>query len=131
MALFKDETQLLAKLLQEWYAEIKTVTLRADGIFSAKGKMYDLEKPAWDRMKWPFGFVHEITKKAGRVEQLFTQYTSREDLDRLNWDDIEEELLDILNYCRMLAAVNRMQLRRHAEGLSDAEFAELHSGGKQ
>lgn len=111
MPLFPKERRLLEELLDEWYRGVEEATEVADGIFSEKGQMYDRENPAWDRMKWPEGFVHEITKKGNRVEQLFS--FNEEDID---WDEVNEELTDILNYCRMLISLNNMMRRRTADG---------------
>ena len=108
MLLFDEERKVLKKLLDEWYKDVKAITEDANVIFSAKGKMYDRESPVWKRMKWPWGFMQEISKKANRVEQMLSA-------DGPDWDEIEEELIDILNYCRMFAGVTRMVRRREEE----------------
>ena len=118
MALFQSEHELLQELLNKWYAAIKDVTTDADRIFNTKGQMYDRRKPVWERVAWPYGFIHEITKKSQRVEQLATGYKP-DMIQSVNWDEVEEELLDIMNYCRMFAAITRM-LRD--ESMEEVEF---------
>lgn len=111
MATFDEEFEVLDALVKEWYDEIKEVTAEADGIFSVKAVMYDRTQPVWERMEWPHGFEHEIVKKANRVKMLLTQLTKG--FDAVNWDEVQEELEDIMNYARMLAALNRMMKKRH------------------
>ena len=111
MALFPEEKNVLHMLLQEWYAGIEAATMEADGIFSEKGKMYDRKNPAWDRMTWPTGFQHEISKKSNRVAQMFDGFNPA-DPTKVNWDEVNEELGDILNYSRMLISLNEMMRAR-------------------
>ena len=112
--LFPEEKVMMTDLVDEWYQAIKEVTEEADGIFSEKGRLYDINDPVWARAEWPVGFIHEITKKANRVKQLMAGITV------INSDDTmykvietQEELIDIMNYARMFAAINKMLLKRH------------------
>jgi hypothetical protein len=105
--MFRAERELIEKLVAKWYEEVRAVTEKMNGIFSEKGQMYDRESPVWRRMKWPWGFVQEITKKADRVSQLLVTFNP-DDLSKVKWEEVEEELIDIANYCRMFAAVTRM-----------------------
>lgn len=110
--LFEEEKRLHERILSEWYEAIELFTDRMDGIFSNKAKLYDKASPVWERVQWPGGFVHEITKKGNRVEQLFNGFDANDAMDSVNWSEINEELADIANYCRMLAAINAMMRRR-------------------
>jgi len=109
--LFEEEQGVLDALLAEWYEEIKSFTQSADGIFSAKGKMYDRTSPVWERIRFPHGFVQELRKKTDRVDQLLEGYETGE----VTWDDVLEELGDILNYSRMFGALISMYLYRKDE----------------
>lgn len=108
MKLFSEEKDLLADLLDEWYNAVKAFTNDMNRIFTEKGKQYDRESPVWERMKWPWGFTHEITKKANRVEQLLSAFDHSDPINSVDWDEINEELVDIANYCRMLGGVTMM-----------------------
>ncbi len=114
MALFPEEKKLMEKLVDEWYIEIHKVTKDADGIFSAKGKLYDVNDPVWTRAEWPYGFVHEINKKANRVKQLMSGITEVSGLNIKRIEEANEELDDTLNYCRMMRALNNMLIKRWA-----------------
>jgi NTP pyrophosphatase (non-canonical NTP hydrolase) len=116
MPLFPEEAKLIEDLNDEWYDDIKAVTEIADSIFSSKGEAYDREKPFWTRAEWPWGDVHEISKKANRVEQLTSSFDPNNPMSSVDWEDVEEELVDILNYCRMFAAITRMLKRREENG---------------
>jgi len=111
MKLFDEERKVLEALLKEWYATMKEVQGSMDGIFNAKAKLYDRSSPVWERIRWPFGFVQEIEKKSDRIDQLLG---ANGDLivSEVKWDEVEEELLDIANYCRMFAAITRMVQKR-------------------
>lgn len=108
MKLFNEEQVVLTRLLEEWYTEIKAITEEANGIFSAKAQLYDKNSPCWERHEWPFGFVAELIKKLGRVRQLVDSDRSFIDIA----DDVNEELVDIMNYARMYAAINNMIAKR-------------------
>jgi NTP pyrophosphatase (non-canonical NTP hydrolase) len=114
MKLFPAERKVLEGLIDEWYEAVQKITAEADKIFSDKGKQYDVASPVWERMRFPYGFTHEITKKANRVEQLFEPLGNGTDITEtdLHWEDIQEELQDIMNYARMLAGLNAMLLER-------------------
>jgi len=105
--LFNEERVVLAALLEEWYDEMKAVTDEANGVFREKAKQYDKDSPVWERIHWPNGFVQELRKKTDRVSQLLAH-----DPGPL-WDDIAEELIDIMNYSRMFEALNRMLVKRN------------------
>jgi len=109
--LFEEEQGVLDTLLAEWYEEIKSFTQDADGIFSAKGKMYDRTSPVWERIRFPHGFVQELRKKTDRVDQLLEHYETGE----VMWEDVLEELADIFNYSRMFGALITMYLTRKDE----------------
>lgn len=104
MKLFNEEQVILARLLEEWYAELKVITEEANGIFSAKAQQYDKSSPVWERIKWPTGFVQELRKKTDRVSQLLE--TDKSFCEVI--EDVNEELIDIMNYSRMFAALNNM-----------------------
>ena len=108
MKLFNEEQVVLAKLLDEWYAELNIVTDEANGIFSAKAQQYDKDSPVWERIKWPHGFVQELRKKTDRVSQLLETDKPFADVA----EDVNEELIDIMNYARMFAALNNMVVKR-------------------
>lgn len=110
--LFREEQRLLEGLLESWYNRIKEFTEKADGVFSAKGKQYDRESPVWERVRFPHGFVQELRKKTDRINQLLADYDP-DDMDSVDWSfasGVLEELLDVMNYARMLGALIIMKL---------------------
>lgn len=111
MKLFDEERKVLEDLLREWYAAMKDVQKGMDLIFSTKAKLYDKDSPVWERIRWPHGFVQEIRKKSDRIDQLLGANGGFE-VSEVRWDEVEEELLDIANYCRMFAAITRMVQKR-------------------
>ena len=112
--LFPEEKVMMTNLVYEWYQAMKDVTLEADGIFSEKGMLYDVNDRVWARAEWPVGFIHEITKKANRVKQMMAGITVIDSDDTMyKVIETQEELIDILNYARMFAALNAMLLKRH------------------
>jgi len=106
--LFKEQQEVLDTLLTEWYEAIKAFTQKQDGIFSAKGRMYDRSSPMWEHVRFPHGFVGEIRKKLNRVDQLLDSWED----NTVSWEDVLEELGDILNYDRMLGALICMYVAR-------------------
>lgn len=112
MKLFEEEKRLHENILNEWYEAIEAFTDRMNVIFDDKAKLYDRASPVWERIDWPGGFVHEINKKANRIRQLFNSYRPDDPMDSVKWSEVNEELADIANYCRMLAAINAMMRRR-------------------
>lgn len=121
MKLFEEEQEVLSKLLDEWYAEINEATKQADGIFSAKAKLYDKSSPVWERIAWPLGFMQELRKKTDRLVQLYESDKPFNEVVR----DVNEELIDIMNYARMCAALNVMVARRDGAGSMEASMAFL------
>ena len=121
--LFVEEQRVLDTLLAEWYEEIKSFTQDADGIFSAKGKMYDRTSPVWERIRFPHGFVQELRKKTDRVDQLLEHYANG---GEVKWDEVSEELGDIFNYSRMLGALIIMYLSRKDESPTPGLAQMLH-----
>jgi hypothetical protein len=115
VALFREERDIIEGLLREWYDAVNEVTHAANGVVSERARQYDVVKPVWHRLAYPWGFLHEITKKTGRVEQL---YRAAEN-GNFAWDTVYEELLDIVNYARFLAAIVIM-LRRREERECDS-----------
>lgn len=108
---FTEEQRALADLLREWYADIEAFTEEANTLFGKKAEQYDQVSPVWHRIAWPGGFVQELRKKTDRLTQLLANY--REDEPHTyRQADIDEELRDILNYARMMAAIGRMVMRR-------------------
>lgn len=105
---FPEEQQVLGKLLEEWYAGIKTFTNECNGIFTEKAKQYDQTSPVWHRIEWPHSFVGELRKKTDRISQLMANFDPQNPANSVSWDDIDEELADIVNYARMMAAINSM-----------------------
>jgi hypothetical protein len=112
---FTEEQKALAALLKEWYAGIEEFTEVANGVFSDKAKQYDRISPVWHRIEWPGGFVQELRKKTDRLTQLLANY-NHSLVDSYKQDAIEEELVDIINYSRMMAAIGRMFVERNQSG---------------
>jgi hypothetical protein len=112
MALFPEEKQLMENLIDEWYEAIKKVTEEADSIFGEKGRMYDVNDPVWTRAEWPVGFIHELTKKSNRVKQLMSGVSEVNGFNMKHIIEANEELGDILNYARMMHALNDMLIAR-------------------
>jgi len=110
---FPEERELIERLLVEWYDAVNEVTTRANVVVSERARQYDVVKPVWHRLSYPWGFLHEISKKSGRVEQLYR--SAEENDDDVKWDVVLEELIDIVNYARFLAAIVLM-LHRRREG---------------
>jgi len=104
---FKEEQTVLSSLLAEWYDAMREVAVLGDGVFSEKARHYDRISPVWHRIGWPDGFVQELRKKSDRVEQLLQPGNGE-----VNWDEVNEELVDIANYSKMFHALNLMVERR-------------------
>lgn len=105
---FPEERTALAALLKEWYAAIEEFTNRCNGIFTEKAKQYDQQSPVWHRLEWPFSFIGEIRKKNDRIAQMLTNYDLADPVGSVDWAEVDEELSDIVNYARMMAAINFM-----------------------
>ena len=123
--LFGEEQEVLNALLAEWYEEIHSFTQDADGIFSEKGKMYDRTSPVWERVRFPYGFVQELRKKTDRVDQLLEPYET----GKVTWEDVLEELGDILNYSRMFGALIVMYLSRAEPRLEPLSLSKEYLNG--
>jgi len=106
--LFREEQEVLNRVLNEWYISMRDFQEGAAKVFSAKGKMYDRESPVWERITFPHGFVQELRKKTDRLRQLL----SIDDGESIQWDDVLEELKDIHNYTAMFGAIIHMVRRR-------------------
>lgn len=109
---FPEEQQALKGLLNEWYDALKAFTERANGIFTAKAAHYDRISPVWHRIEWPRGFVQELRKKTDRLAQLLAGFREDDVDGSVDWDAVDDELLDILNYARMAGGINEMVRRR-------------------
>jgi hypothetical protein len=114
--LFTAEQELLDRLLEAWYASMEEFTKRADGVFSDKGKQYDRESPVWERVRFPHGFVQELRKKTDRLRQLLADYDPSKPFaeNGVDWsfdEGVLEELVDIMNYSRMMGALILMKGR--------------------
>lgn len=105
---FPEERSALAALLKEWYDAIEQFTKKCNGIFTEKAKLYDQVSPVWHRIDWPNGFMGEIRKKNDRISQLLANFDPKNPTDSANWAEVNEELGDIVNYARMMAAINGM-----------------------
>ena len=110
--IFPEERKVLSLLLDEWYEAIKEFTTGCNGIFTAKAKQYDQQSPVWHRLSWPHSFPGEIQKKNDRIRQMLTSYDSTNPTGSVDWNEINEELADIVNYARMMAGLNMMIGRR-------------------
>ena len=110
MEVFPEEYITVSRLVEEWYQDIADFTKTCNTIFSEKGERYDKTSPSWHRHTWPYGYADELRKKVDRITQLLIDYDPES--HSANWDAINEELGDILNYARMFAALNAMWERR-------------------
>jgi len=110
MRVFPEEYEVISKLVEEWYQDIAAFTKACNTIFSEKGERYDKTSPSWHRHTWPYGYADELRKKVDRITQLLVDYDPES--SDANWDAINEELGDVLNYARMFAALNMMWQRR-------------------
>ena len=111
--LFHEEQAVLDTLLQEWYEAMRQFTEAADGVFSDKGKVYDRESPVWERVRFPHGYVQELRKKSDRLRQQLATYDGT--MGSVDWSlegGVMEELIDIMNYARMMGAIIGMNLMR-------------------
>ncbi len=112
--LFTIAEKVLARLLEDWYEAQHQFTERADGVFSEKGRQYDRESPVWDRIRFPYGFIQEIVKKADRLKQLLADYDPNQPWPcGVNWGfdgGVLEELVDIFNYSRMMGGIIMMKI---------------------
>lgn len=108
---FREEQEVLAELLDEWYRLIGDFTEEANVLFTEKAQQYDQVSPVWHRIAWPEGFVQELRKKTDRLTQLLANYDPSAP-HTYKQSDIDEELRDILNYARMMAAIGRMMAQR-------------------
>ena len=109
--IFPEEQELLGKLLEEWYTEMSRFTKECDSIFSERGRHLDRHSPPWMRHDYPHGYTHEVGKKVARIKQFLEEGNGG-----VPWYKVLDELKDIVNYSRMMAAVVRMLQRRGAEG---------------
>jgi hypothetical protein len=107
---FPEEQALLNQLVDEWYQEIKNFTELADGIFSERGAHLDKHSPPWMRHDYPHGYPHEMGKKVARIKQFMQE-------EEVPWNKVLDELKDICNYSRMMAAVVVMLDKRRMPGL--------------
>lgn len=105
---FPEEQSTLAALLKEWYDAIEAFTLSCNKVFTAKAKQYDQLSPVWHRLEWPHSFVGEVRKKNDRISQLLAKFDPKEPVTSVDWEEVNEELSDIVNYARMMAAINVM-----------------------
>lgn len=106
--IFPEERKALSGLLEEWYGAIKDFTEECNGIFTAKAKQYDQQSPVWHRLNWPHSFTGEIQKKNDRIRQMLVGFDSDNPVGSVDWDEVNEELSDIVNYARMMAGINVM-----------------------
>jgi len=98
------EKQLAVALNKKFEAERKAVLEVANALWESRAAAYDTEKGAMQRH--PFGaqsFLHELSKKVGRLEACFAQ-----DADLSGVEGLEDQLVDILNYACAFAAYNRV-----------------------
>jgi hypothetical protein len=115
--LFIEEQEVLDRLLEEWYGAMHQFTEAAEGVFSEKGKVYDRESPVWERVRFPHGFVQELRKKADRLNQQLATYDGT--MESVDWSlegGVLEELIDVMNYARMMGAIVGMKLREGRHG---------------
>jgi hypothetical protein len=102
--MLKVENQLAAVLNKKFEAERKAILEAANLLWESRAAAYDVEKGAMQRH--PFGpqsFLHELSKKVGRLEACFAQGA-----DLSGVEGLEDQLLDILNYAAAFAAYNRV-----------------------
>lgn len=98
------EKQLALALNKRFEAERKAILEAANALWEARARAYDVEKGAMQRH--PFGaqsFLHELSKKVGRLEACSVQGA-----DLGGVEELENQLLDILNYAAAFAAYNRV-----------------------
>lgn len=106
------EKQLATALNKRFEVEREALMEAANALWGSKAEAYDVEKGAMQRH--PFGaqsFLHELSKKVGRLEACFAQ-----DADLSGVEGLERQLLDILNYACAFAAYNRV-----VEALADIQ----------
>ena len=105
---FAEERKVVDALITEWYETMQEVAEIGNKVFSAKAQHYDRISPVWHRIAWPEGFVQELRKKIDRVDQLLQPN------GEIAWNEIDEELTDIMMYSNMFHALNLMVERHNA-----------------
>ena len=110
---FSEERAVVDALINEWYAAMHEVAEIGNKIFSEKAKHYDRISPVWHRIEWPGGFVQELRKKIDRVDQLLQPNGG------IDWNEVNEELTDIMMYSNMFHALNLMVERHNAAEAPD------------
>lgn len=69
---------------------------QAKAIVTKRAKHYDVRRPVWERVSFPHGFMHEISKKHGRVKAQIDRGEVCMELEA--WEHTREDLLDEANY---------------------------------
>ena len=103
MKLIPKEVALLAELQKEFDNRYKGVLSSAYEIYTERAPLYDVTTPVWHRVAWPEGYLHEDSKKLGRIVNTFAA-----GVDATNWPKVREEMLDKINYMAFAVAFGDM-----------------------
>ena len=105
----------------------------AKEIVEERATQYDAQRPVWERVSFPHGFMHEVTKKIGRIRAQIDQGEKCMVPDR--WAHTRTDILDAANYLLFLAVYGDMlhdemfpTLKSVEEFDSGAAVEAVHSG---
>lgn len=98
-----EEQRLLERLQRTFDITYSSVLIQAKDIYLERAPLYDVETPVWHRVAWPDGYLHEVKKKWGRVENTLAGGP-----DLAKWPKVREEALDMINYLAFMIAFGDM-----------------------
>lgn len=98
----KSDKEFMAGRTLEFWSAFRGVLDAASSIAESRGSKYDDETPIYYRWS-PEGLVHEIKKKAGRVETILKKDGWADDKKMVQ--AILQETPDIVNYAAYLGAL--------------------------
>jgi len=94
------------ELQKEFNRRLFSVYDDAKEIVEERAEQYDVQRPVWERVSFPHGFLHEITKKIGRLKAQFDQGETC--MVPKSWAHTREDILDAANYLLFTAVYGDM-----------------------
>jgi hypothetical protein len=98
------EAQQQRELVLEFNRRFQATLRSAVELVEDRASSYD-ETPVWHRVAWPEGYLHEVRKKLGRVDNILLHGVS--DVAD-SWEKAREEMLDMINYLAFAVAFGSM-----------------------